>query len=365
MSTVSVIIPVYKVEPYLRRCVDSVLAQTFQDFEMILVDDGSPDDCGAICDEYAARDARIHVIHKENGGLSSARNAGLAAAQGEYIYFADSDDYIDPELLERSLEGIQGYDMVSFDYRTVDEAGRVLRQYPYRHGSYSFSNEEELYRFLMGTFFPRLAWSAWSRMYRKSIIDRNGLFFEDNNRIYAEDLYFTFLYLLYCRTINCLDAAFYNYLIRSDSIVSVQAKKHNLGRMVELIKAIKQHLDAQPGFPLLKEKFPVLFEEIFSVALSPTRSIVGKNNVAAIREIICSDVQDLTFFRNQTAALFEHRKDLRARYGLIRSGEILSEYRYYLDGRLPNYRIRRFLLRLLRRTVRLIRYKRHWRSAPE
>ena len=82
MPNVSVIIPVYQVEPYLRRCLDSVLGQSYADFEAILVDDGSPDRCGAICDEYAAKDARIRVIHKENGGLSSARNAGLDAAQG-------------------------------------------------------------------------------------------------------------------------------------------------------------------------------------------------------------------------------------------------------------------------------------------
>ena len=80
----SIIVPVYKVEPYLRRCVDSILAQTFRDFEVILVDDGSPDNCGAICDEYAAKDARVKVLHKANGGLSDARNAGLDIAQGEY-----------------------------------------------------------------------------------------------------------------------------------------------------------------------------------------------------------------------------------------------------------------------------------------
>lgn len=82
MPEVSIIVPVYKVEPYLRRCVDSILAQTFTDFELILVDDGSPDNCPAICDEYAERDSRVRVIHKENGGVSSARNAGMEAAVG-------------------------------------------------------------------------------------------------------------------------------------------------------------------------------------------------------------------------------------------------------------------------------------------
>ena len=91
----SVIIPIYKVEQYLRQCVDSVLAQTYTDVEIILVDDGSPDSCPAICDEYAKKDSRIKVIHKPNGGLSDARNAGLDMAQGEYVLFLDSDDWWD------------------------------------------------------------------------------------------------------------------------------------------------------------------------------------------------------------------------------------------------------------------------------
>ena len=110
MPTISVIVPVYKVEKYIHRCVDSILAQTFTDFELILVDDGSPDNCGAICDEYAARDSRIHVIHQENGGLSAARNAGIdwsfANSDSQWLTFIDSDDWVHPEYLERLLDAV-------------------------------------------------------------------------------------------------------------------------------------------------------------------------------------------------------------------------------------------------------------------
>ncbi len=102
---ISVIVPVYKTEDYLKRCVDSILASTYKNIEVILVDDGSPDNSGKICDEYAEKDARVKVIHKENGGLSSARNAGLDAATGEYITFVDSDDYIASDIYEK-LTGI-------------------------------------------------------------------------------------------------------------------------------------------------------------------------------------------------------------------------------------------------------------------
>lgn len=111
MIVVSVIVPVYKVEPYLRRCVDSILAQTFTDFELILVDDGSPDSCGAICDEYAEKDSRVHVIHQQNGGLSSARNAGIdwafANSASHWLTFIDSDDWIHPETLRYLLRDAQ------------------------------------------------------------------------------------------------------------------------------------------------------------------------------------------------------------------------------------------------------------------
>ena len=118
----SIIVPVYNVEPYLRRCIDSILAQTFTDFELILVDDGSPDNCPAICDEYAEKDPRIVVIHKQNGGLSDARNAGLDIARGEYIGFVDSDDYIDAEMYEKMYNAaiMHNSDIVSCAYERID-----------------------------------------------------------------------------------------------------------------------------------------------------------------------------------------------------------------------------------------------------
>lgn len=100
MPELSIIVPVYKTEKYLPKCIDSILAQTFTDFELILIDDGSPDRCGEICDEYAAKDDRIIVIHQKNQGVSAARNAGLDIAKGEYIGFVDSDDWIEPEMYE-------------------------------------------------------------------------------------------------------------------------------------------------------------------------------------------------------------------------------------------------------------------------
>ena len=101
MPEISVIVPVYKAEAYLHACIDSILSQTFSDFELILVDDGSPDNCGAICDDYAARDSRVRVIHQKNQGQAAARNHALAAAKGDWVCFVDSDDAVHPQMLER------------------------------------------------------------------------------------------------------------------------------------------------------------------------------------------------------------------------------------------------------------------------
>ncbi|MDF2545101.1 MAG: glycosyl transferase [Herbinix sp.] len=120
---VSVIIPIYKVELYIRRCIESIIAQTYHNLEIILVDDGSPDNCPFICDEYARIDQRIRVIHKPNGGLSDARNAGLKIFTGDYVYFFDGDDYIENNLIEIALHNAvtTSADLVIFNYYRVDE----------------------------------------------------------------------------------------------------------------------------------------------------------------------------------------------------------------------------------------------------
>lgn len=128
---ISIIVPVYKAEPYLRKCIDSILNQTFKDFELILVDDGSPDRCGEICDEYALKDSRIKIIHKENSGRSSARNVGLDIAQGEYIGFVDSDDWIEPDMYEvlYSKAKIESADIIALNYNCCIGEKKYLWSY--------------------------------------------------------------------------------------------------------------------------------------------------------------------------------------------------------------------------------------------
>lgn len=139
MPELSIIVPVYKVEKYLPRCIDSILAQTFGDFELILIDDGSPDGCGRICDEYAKKDKRIVVIHQKNMGVSAARNAGLDIARGRYIGFVDSDDWIEPQMYEAMMDAIRenGADMAVCGVRYADEDGKFTRADRLSEGVYT------------------------------------------------------------------------------------------------------------------------------------------------------------------------------------------------------------------------------------
>lgn len=175
---ISIIIPVYKSERFLRRCLDSVVNQTYKNLEIILVDDGSPDDCGIICDEYAEKDSRILVIHKENGGVSSARNVGLKAASGEWIGWVDSDDWIEPDMYEYLIGLTEKFSADVAQCGTVLEKGR----------------ERELYgpskEIILSDNVPEWIFcsnNVWDKLYATHLVE--GICF-DEDVLVAEDLLF-------------------------------------------------------------------------------------------------------------------------------------------------------------------------------
>lgn len=167
-SLISVIVPIYKVEKYLRKCVESILSQTHTNLEIILVDDGSPDNCGAICDEYAKQDARIKVIHKPNGGLSDARNAGLDIMTGEYVAFVDSDDWIGPRMYETLLQMLKLFQADIAIGGVADELeqnGKVttVKVTNYREKPFYESATEAMHRFFT------TSWAAWDKLYKADL----------------------------------------------------------------------------------------------------------------------------------------------------------------------------------------------------
>ena len=179
-ATVSVIMPVYKVERYVARAIESVLAQSFTDFEFLIVDDGSPDRSGEICDEYAQKDPRIRVIHKENGGAPSARNAAMDQAAGEYVYFMDSDDWVEPDMLRDMVElaraneaqlVVTGFYIDTF-YNDSDYVTETLS-----HPDRVYADREEFRREAYRLFDRNLLYTPWNKLYRAEYLNERGIRF--------------------------------------------------------------------------------------------------------------------------------------------------------------------------------------------
>lgn len=177
---ISIIIPVYKVEEYLEKCVDSVIKQTYDNLEIILVDDGSPDNCGKICDQYSKKDKRVKVIHKENGGLSDARNAGIDISRGEYISFIDSDDYVEIDYIETLYNSIikSKADLAVCAHKVVYSNGSVIDKATNNY--YEYTSKEALKHML---YDQDLDLSAWGKLYKRNLFDNvrypKGRIFED------------------------------------------------------------------------------------------------------------------------------------------------------------------------------------------
>lgn len=201
---ISVIVPVYKVEKYLPRCVDSILSQSFTDFELILVDDGSPDNCGKICDEYAQKDSRVRVFHKSNGGVSSARNLGLDNAKGEWITFIDSDDYIH-EMFLSTLYKKHNVDLIvgSFQVIGYDEGWNgILEDSIYDE----FSLKDNIVKISLMINLQ----TPWGKLFRHDIICTNHIVFDEKLHI-GEDTLFVLNYLAYTSRLWLCDKPYYFY----------------------------------------------------------------------------------------------------------------------------------------------------------
>lgn len=216
---VSIIIPIYNVEKYLKRCVDSVLSQTYENIEIILVDDGSPDNCPLMCDEIAKADPRIKVIHKENGGLSSARLAGFKKASGDYILFIDSDDYIEKDMVEKLVLATKekDADLAICGYYTQFDDRKVENLLPF---------SQDILEDIKTTYILPMIGNVKGktnlpgflpiRLLKKSLIDES--LFVSENKYFAEDIVFDLLYSDKIQKIAVVNKPFYYYCINNQSL---------------------------------------------------------------------------------------------------------------------------------------------------
>jgi len=221
---ISIIVPVFNSSAYLKKCLDSILTQTFEDFELILVDDGSPDNCGEICEEYAEKDNRIIIIHKKNGGQSSARNAGLDVAKGDYIGFVDSDDWIEPDMYETL------YDICIVNNCDIANCSSIIHYKERKvinggHSLITHNTKEAMKVMLWGELYDEV---VWTKLIKKNIF--NDLRFPEG--IMYEDTALTYKLIHKSTKICCIGAPKYNYLKRENSTMDHAIKNISIDRVI-------------------------------------------------------------------------------------------------------------------------------------
>lgn len=238
---VTIVVPIYNVEKYIDRCINSILNQTYKNLEIILVDDGSPDNCGKMCDEYAQKDSRIKVVHKENGGLSDARNAGIDIAKGKYISFIDSDDYIEPEYVEILYKTISEdkSDMAISSHKVIYENGTVLEK---ATGEKSVLNPKQVLKRIL--YDEGIDLSAWAKLYKIELFQEvrypKGRIFEDASTTYK--------LIDESQKVSINSKSTYNYMIRNNSISNITFST----KKMDLITSTKEMSD------YIKGKYPDL-----------------------------------------------------------------------------------------------------------
>ena len=250
----SIIVPIYNVAPYLRKCVDSLLAQDISDYEIILVDDGSPDECQQICDQYAEQYSNIKVIHQANAGLSAARNTGIAVAKGEYICFVDSDDYSEDNGLSTLMEQVEReqLDVLRFDYQNVrqTETGEYEvfqpNKYPHQVDTCREVVDGETY------LDERMGYACYACQF---VINRE-LTSTFTHGIHYEDTEWLPRMMLAAKRVNSTPIVVYNYLVRQGSITQAQGNKDKLRKNVNdllfVIESLSKQMTKHPSCQWLR-----------------------------------------------------------------------------------------------------------------
>nr|WP_144917750.1 MULTISPECIES: glycosyltransferase family 2 protein [Moraxella] len=254
---ISVVIPVYNTENYLRRCLESVINQTYKNLQIIIVDDGSNDDTKYICQEFAKLDNRIELIQKDNEGVSIARNLGIEMAKGEWIYFLDSDDYLEKEAFEQLLVFAMEHnpDIIQFGVRDVNDTGHIRTRVPQKFAVYNNNID-----FIRNNNLTPL--SLWVHLYKLDFINQHHLRFNEN-MAYAEDLLFTHLAIFEAHTIMQIDKIFYNYYLSHNSATRKAVKITVLYDHLKFLDEISQSIFKLNANKQLKNYFFQLSKYLF------------------------------------------------------------------------------------------------------
>lgn len=308
---VTVVVPIYNVEKYLDRCIQSIVDQTYKNIEIILVDDGSPDNCPAMCDNWAQKDVRIKVIHKKNEGLGMARNTGIENAAGEYIFFFDSDDYVDATVVEKCVCNAvnNNSDVVVFGNYIAHENGEIVQE---KIQSPTLKFEDNAVRNdllpYMFTYEMNFGVSAWGKMYSLNTIKHYDIKFKSEREIISEDAYFALELFSKVSIVTIVPEDLYYYCIRNNSL----SRKYNKERQ------------AQNDVFLKKSMEYVKQSELPDKILAHIQSRYHGFTLGTMMQIVKSELSKE-----------EKKKELKKIYNNQLLRETLKNDVIKLDGRLP------------------------------
>lgn len=304
---ISVIVPVYRVEKYLDRCIKSILSQTYRNLEIILVDDGSPDDCGKICDRYAGLDHRITVIHQMNSGSSGARNTGLGIAHGEYVCFVDSDDEIDPQMIETLYRAIscRNDDLALCGHQQV-KGNTAPQAFQPDSAPMRYMTSDELWQ----EVFSRMNNAVWNKLYRRDLI---GNLRFPAGVIHGEDLIFNLKYLIGCESAVLIDAPLYHYYTRPGSVTN---SVFNENRFDEVITK-------DMAMDIIRKYHPALSEEALAYCFRARMNVIRAIYRSGREEEYPIEIQEYKSYARkyypQAAHLLSCKE--RVEYHLLQSAE--------------------------------------------
>lgn len=291
MPKVSIIVPIYDVEKYLDRCMQTLLNQTLKDIEIILVDDGSPDRCPQMCDEYAKKDSRVKVVHKKNGGLGYARNSGLDVATGEYVAFVDSDDYTSVEAYEVLYNKAKDTDA------DIVYAGFIMQNSDGTESNCFMLDQtwegKEITAFLQSMIFDTkpdidTIWmSVWNGLYKRDLIERNKIRFFSEREYLSEDILFHTMLIPLCKKIVCIPQTFYHYCYNGTSLTHSSFNVRKIECNIRLFEKLSKIAEDYHLLEIKKEIF--LFFENYTRGII-LRGIILSDRSMAEKRRLCNKV---------------------------------------------------------------------------
>ena len=348
MKKVSVIVPIYNVENYIDKCIESLVNQTYKNIEIILVDDGSSDNSPALCDEWSKKDGRIIVIHKTNGGVSSARNAGIDNATGDYIQFLDGDDYLNADTIEYSVKTAEenDADIVSFGMQMVSD-GKIVNSWTNENGSYVIDAENDYYKLFFEVMCNNFLFhSSCAKLMKTSIIKDNNLSF-DTRHSFAEDFQFTTAYMSYCKRITLIKECFYNYVVDRESsncYVVHKEHKYRIDGNEKICYYIYEDLKKNAFLQNLNKVFPYMYSMIMYGCLYAVmydgkgyclhRYIKKIENIERFKRNMRYTVKNFDALCNEYGRMLYSKGEVDNLKYMANSGNVKEKLKYLLKNRL-------------------------------